>query len=177
MSSTTIRRRPTRSAPSMICAALLLGASVAAVWAGTTAVSGDTRIVDTAMAAAEAPWSGQATLIVAILTAVAGLLLIVIALTPGPYDAHVIQHGGTAQAAVRNKALETLLADTATSIDGVDAATATVTNRKADIRVATYVSERRDLRTTVTRTLQRRIDALELTHAPRASVSVRAHKD
>ncbi|MDQ0734855.1 DUF6286 domain-containing protein [Arthrobacter agilis] len=177
MSSTTIRRRPTRSMPAIICAAVLLAAATAAVWAGSTALSGDTRAVDAALAATGAPWSAQATLVAAILTAVTGLFLILIALTPGRYDAHVLEHGGTARAALRNRALEVLLADTATSIDGVDAARATVTDRRADTRVATYVSEHRDLRTTVTRTLQRRIDALELAHPPRASVSVTAHKD
>ncbi|MHA7210435.1 DUF6286 domain-containing protein [Arthrobacter sp. MDT1-65] len=177
MSSTTIRRRPARSIPAIICAVLLLGAASAAVWAGVTALAGDSRLLDAAATVTAAPWSDQAVLAAAILTAVAGLLLILIALVPGRYDAHVINHGGVARAALRNRGLETFLTDVATTIDGVDSARTAVPNRRAEVRVATYLLERGELKATVTRTLQQRIDALDLAHPPRVSVSVSTHRN
>ncbi len=177
MSSTTIRRRPARSIPAIICAALLLGAASAAVWAGIAAFTGDTRLLGAATAATAVPWSDQAVLVTAILTAVAGLVLILIALVPGRYDAHLIHHGGAARAALRNRGLETFLTDVANTIDGVDSARTAVSNRRAEVRVATYLLERGELRATVTRTLQQRIESLDLAHPPRVSVSASTYRN
>ncbi|MEG9248464.1 DUF6286 domain-containing protein [Arthrobacter sp. Soc17.1.1.1] len=176
MSSTTIRRRPARSIPAIICAALLLGAASSAVWAGIAALAGDTRLLGAATAASAAPWSDQAVLVAAMLTAVAGLLLILMALVPGRYDAYLINHGGAARAALRNRGLETFLTDVAQTIDGVDSARTAVSTRRAEIRVATYLLERGELKATVTRTLQQRIESLDLAHPPRVSVNVSTYR-
>ncbi|WP_434995191.1 DUF6286 domain-containing protein [Arthrobacter sp. Ld5] len=176
MSSTPIRRRPARSTPAVLCAAMLLGAASAAVWAGVTALSGDTRLLGAASGAVAVPWSSQAAIAAAVLTALAGLLLVVTALVPGRYNAYLIDHEGTAQAALRNGGLETLLTHSAGTVDGVDSARTTLAGRKVDVHITTYMLERGELRATVTDALRRRLDQLELSRAPRVSVSVSTHK-
>lgn len=170
--STTIRRRPSRTVPSVIVALALLVAAVGAVWAGVTALSGDTAAVDSVVGAAGSTWSSQAAYIPAVAVALIGIVLIITALVPGHHDAHLIRTTGTAGTALRDKGLETLLADHAGTIDGVDDAKATVKGRKAEVRVDTYLLERDDLRSRVTTDLRRRVDELDLEHAPRIAVTV-----
>lgn len=176
MSIATIRRRPPRSVPAVLCAALLLGVASTAVWAGVTALSGDTRMLDTAVEAGTASWSSRPVLGAAALTALVGLVLVVVALIPGRYNALLLQQNGIARAALRNGGLETLLTDRARMIDGVDTVRTTIAPRKADVHITTYLLDRSELRATVTGILQHRLDELGLTRVPRVSVSVSTHK-
>ncbi|WP_394249037.1 DUF6286 domain-containing protein [Arthrobacter pityocampae] len=176
MSSTTIRRRPARTIPAVLCAALLLGVASTAVWTGVTALSGDAAFLDAARRVGASPWSSQAVLVAAALAALAGALLVVAALVPGRYNAYLIDHDGIARAALRNGGLETLLTDRANTIDGVDTVRTTLAARTVDVHIATYLLDRNDLRATVTGILQHRLDELGLTRTPRVSVSVSTHK-
>ncbi|WP_052273995.1 DUF6286 domain-containing protein [Arthrobacter sp. L77] len=182
MSSTTarhsIRRRPTRSIPAIIVAIALLAIAVAAIWAGTTALSGgSTAAVDSIGAAAGTAWSAQAAYLPAIIIAAIGLMLIVIALIPGRYDALLLNHHGVAEAALTTKALRTYLEDQASVVDGVDSARTTVKGRRAEVRIGTYALDHRDIDSAVQERLQRRTEALDLTHAPRIRTNARTLKD
>ena len=174
----TIRRRPTRSIPAIIVALVLLAVAIGAVWAGITALTGgSTGVIESATVAAGTPWSAQAAFIPSIAVAIIGLVLILTALVPGHHDAHLVDHPGTAEAALTRRGLRTYLDDQASDVDGVDSARTTVKGRKTDVRVGTYALDHRAVGSDVRRTLQGRTDALNLKHAPRVRVHTTTLKD
>ena len=174
----TIRRRPTRSIPAVIVAVVLLALAVGAVWAGVTALSGgSTGMVESISAAAGTPWSAQAAYIPSIAVAIVGVVLILTALVPGHHDGHLVDHQGAAEAVLTKRGLRTYLDDQASDVDGVDSARTTVKGRKTDIRVGTYALDHRAVGADVRRTLQGRVDDLNLRHAPRVRVHTSTLED
>lgn len=167
----SIRRRPSRSIPAIVVALALLAIAVAASWSGITTVTGtNTAVVESVTSAAGTPWSAQAVYIPSIAVAFIGLALIIAALIPGRYDAYLVNHGGTAEAALTGRGLTTYLEDGAADIDGVDSARASLTGRRADIRIGTYALDRQEVEGAVHQRLRSSVDSLNLTHTPRLRV-------
>jgi hypothetical protein len=174
----SIQRRPSRSVPALIVALVLLTLAVAAVWAGVTALTGgSTAVIEGVTGAAGTPWSSQAAYIPSIAVALIGVVLILTAVLPGRYNAHLVNHEGVTEAALTRRGLKTYLEDQAMGIDGVDSARASVKGRQASIRIGTYALDRHEVEKDVHQRLRTRVDSLHLENAPRVRVNTSTLKD
>lgn len=174
----SIRKRPSRTIPALVVALVLLTAAIAAIWAGITALTGGTTAaIDGVAGAAATPWSAQAAYIPSIAVALIGVALIITALVPGRYDAHLIHHEGNAEAGLTGRGLKTYLEDQAKAIDGVDTARVSLKGRQARIRIGTYALDGSQIEKDVHQRLRTQVNSLHLKNTPHVRVNTSTLND
>lgn len=184
--SSSLRRRPSRTVPAAIVAALLAVGGVAGGWA----------TVERLATGAWPGWVGWvhrwgatetfgSVVVIAFSTAVAliGLLLLVTALRPGMPNAYDIDPGtgsggspGSSQSTefvMTRRAVAKLATAHADLVDGVDSVSATVTSRRVALSVTTSSAQTDDIDRLVTSRVADALVAVGLSPQPTVTTTVR----
>jgi hypothetical protein len=176
-------RRPRRSTPATIVALVLLAVCVLVVLCCVQALLGHTPLISLSQLLAVSSglrWNSAATIAVAIVLAVLGLVLLLAAIRPGKPTVvplvRVTDADGApgADAGVRRNSLATDLTSTAAAVPGV--ATAVVNARRSRVTVTITVAAADP--TTVPDTVRGRLEyrLIEVGPAPRPKVRVKARR-
>lgn len=177
-------RRPRRSVPAVIVAVLLLALCASVIVAVVQSLLGQTPFVTLAQllsVSSSQRWSSAATIVVAVVLAVLGLILLVAALRPGrPTVVPLgrIQYGEGrpgADAGVRRHTLAKDLTASARSVAGVTAAEVSAGRSRIVARVRVAAADPAAVPGQVRDRLEQRV--AEIGPAPRPTVRVRARAD
>ena len=186
--STRLRHRPSRAVPALITGTLLLAAGVALVW--LTIV----RLVNGTWPAllqgprdwlAALAWNDPDVWQIGIGAIVAGVILLMCAIIPGPFNALTIDDSVTGagdeappvqeqETVMTRRAVAQLAKARCLQIDGVGSAAATTTTRRVHLSVKTSLHEPGDLRTRITETVQARLEETGLSPVPQVTATVRS---
>ena len=134
--------------------------------------------------AAAQTWGSASMITVSVVVALLGLLLLVVALTPGQLTGYRVQPAASAdQASPRNTevvmsrgAVGKLATAQANLVDGVDAASAVVTGRAVKLRVYTPSAHRSDVEHALTDRVSSALSAAGLSPMPTVTASVRSRR-
>jgi hypothetical protein len=186
--SSSLRRRPSRTAPAVVVATLLTVGGAAGVWA--TAERLATGSWPTWVGGLHR-WGGTqafgSVAVIAVSTAVAllGLLLVVTALRPGMPNAYDIDLGAPAGPAesgtpspstefvMTRRAVATLATAHADLVDGVDSVSATVSSRRVALWVSTSSAQTDDIERLVTSRVAEALVAVGLSPTPTVTTTIR----
>lgn len=175
-----LRRRPSRSVPAGVVAAVLLAlGALATVAAVSRLVTGAwaTRLTGPAGAVAGLTWGSTAVVVTAALVLLVGLVLLVAGLKPGGYRAAPL-HGpdgelvGQTDYVITNGAVARLAAAEADRVDGVDKVSASADGRRVRLRLTTTSEQTAQIRERVVRRVTDTLAAAGLDPAPRVSATV-----
>ena len=186
--SSSLRRRPSRTVPAAIVAALLTAAGVAAVWATAERlatgswpgwVSGVHRW------GATETFGSAVVIVVSAAVAVLGVLLIATALRPGMPNAYDIDPGAldgsngnpdpppSSEFVMTRRAVARLATAHADLVDGVDSVSATVSSRRVMLSVSTSSAQTEDIDRLVTSRVTDVLAAVGLSPQPSVTTTVR----
>lgn len=177
-------RRPRRSIPAIIVAVVLLALCVPTAISVIQSLLGQTPLISlsTLLGATSAQtWDGAATIVVAIVIAVIGLILLFAAIRPGkptvlPLTAMVGEDGRAgAEAGVRRASLAKDLSAAAGAVPGVSTAKVNAGRRTMTAQVTVAASDPAAVPDQVRERLESRLD--EIGPTPRPRVRVRASRD
>ncbi len=179
----SLRRRPSRTVPATIAAAVVTAVGVLLAWAGIA------RLVDgrwpsfvgwTHRHVGDLTWGSAAAIILAIVLTLVGLVLLVSALAPGQPNAYVIDDSdldsgevGSTEFVMTRKAVAKLATAHAHQVSGVDSVSATVTSRAVRLTVSSPSAQREELAQSVTTAVREALDAVRLTPTPKVTATVR----
>ncbi|SDS92467.1 hypothetical protein SAMN04488543_2653 [Friedmanniella luteola] len=177
-----LRRRPSRTVPASIVAAVLLAVGAAAVWLAVEALVGGGwsclgRGVGRALGGQT--WGSTTLLTTAGGLVVLGLVLLVAALTPGrPTTVRLAAPRGPVgpartEFAITRRALGRLVGTAADEVDGVDRVSATARGRTVDVVVTTPSEQTADVAAAVRRRVDRALTDAGVQPTPAARVRVR----
>lgn len=180
----TVQRqyRTRRTVPAVIVALLIAAASIVIV------IEVISRLVDQPLGllpvdalgdlGRETQWNDPLTVTVAIVAVLLGVLLLVLALTPGRVRARPLRSARPGVAvAVAPGDLERLVAQAAEAVDGVDHASASAGNGRVSVRVNSPLHDPGGLDEQVQQAVSERLDQLGLLDEPQIRVSVRHRED
>lgn len=188
--STRLRHRPSRTVPALIVAILLLALGVALAWlAVARLVDGtwSTLLQGARDGLAGLRWNSASLWGAGVAAVVLGLVLLACALLPGAFNALSVRNanrdtvGGETDTGPGVLGRETVMSRRAVAhlarahcvqIDGVRSATATVSNRRVNLKVKTSLRETDDLRTRITDAVRERLDTVGLDPVPRVITSI-----
>ena len=176
-----VRRRPGRYPAAMITALLLAGIGGTVAWAAITrlATGGWPAFVDAGYGwLSGQTWGSVIMLTVAVIIALLGLILVVLALRPGRFHSVVLDQTPAEQVLdsatiLSYRGLARLAAIHARQIDGADDVRATVSSRKVRIDVRGPRSDQAELRQAVSESVTSRLAELRLQPLPRVVVRTR----
>lgn len=166
----------------MVTAIILFAVGCAAVWAGVAALQGNTHLVETAAGiGTQTPWNSPAGYTIAAVLLVVGLVLLIVALSPGKYNAIRLNDpaaNSTSRArssspveyVIGRRALGRLARTRAEQVDGVESAAVKVSPRRIDVAVDTYLVDATDLQETVRQRLEQALADLDPATRPRIGV-------
>ena len=188
--STRLRRRPSRTIPALVAGILLLAISVGLAWVSIA------RIIDGTWSTllggprdwlASQSWDSPSMWTIAIVTVIVGVVLLLWALTPGPFNALTLRSATAGQTTVWKKTdtdiyeRETVMTRRAVAhvaraqcsqIDGVSSASATASIKHVHLNVKTSLRETGDLRSRVIEEVQERLTSIGLEPVPRVTATI-----
>jgi hypothetical protein len=184
--SSSLRRRPSRTAPAAVVAALLVAVGVTGVWATAERLatgSWPVWVGDVHRWGATETFGSVTVIAVSSLVALLGVLLIVTALRPGMPNAYDIDpsagSGGSVDTTpstefvMTRRAVATLATAQAGRVAGVDSVSATVTSRRVAVSVSTSSAQTEDIDRLVTSRVTDALLAAGLSPQPAVATSVR----
>jgi hypothetical protein len=178
--TTSLRRRPARTIPATVTAAVLLALGIGLVWAAVARLaqgSWPAFADQTAAVVATWTWGSVAVLLVSLAVAVIGLVLVIAALKPGQPTALTLD-GGSDGAGVHTEVVMTrrsvakLATARAGQVDGVDSVSTVVGARRVTVTVRTPSQQGQTIEQQVRDRVSGALQAAGL--APMPSVVVRA---
>ncbi|WP_342023393.1 DUF6286 domain-containing protein [Arthrobacter citreus] len=181
----SLRPRPSRAVPSIICGLILLAAGVLLVWAAVARLTLDqwppffTAVSDWL---ASLSWNSTGSWTAGIILVLAGVVLLLTVLIPGRFHSlplqleHPGEVAGTSQAVMSRRAAARLAAATCEHIDGVSSASATASDREIRVIVNTALRDTADLQHWVTDGVRSRLQASGLDPVPAVSVFIRSSR-
>ena len=179
----SLRPRPSRAVPAVICALVLLAAGVMLVWAAVARLTTGlwppffTAVSDWL---ATLNWNSAGTWTVGIILAAIGLVLLLTVLVPGKFHAlplrldPIREVSGDSRAVMSRRAVARLAAATCEHIDGVGSASATASDKAVHVSVYTPLHDTADLQHWVTDGVRSRLQGSGLDPVPNISVSIRS---
>lgn len=180
----SLRPRPSRAVPAIICGLVLLALGVALIWAGIARLAqGQWPPFFTAVSdwLASLSWNSTGSWIAGIVLAVIGLVLVLSVLIPGRFHSLPLHLGavpevtGESRAVMTRRAAARLAAATCEHIDGVSSASATASDREVRVSVNTALRDTADLQHWVTDGVRSRFQASGLEPVPKISVTIRSN--
>lgn len=181
--SSSLRRRPSRTVPAAVVAALLTAAGVAGVWAAVERLATGRWpgwVGGTHLWAATQTFGSAVVVVLSLAVAIVGLLLLVTAVRPGMPNAYEITAGGEDQETAEStefvmtrRAVAKLATAQADLIDGVDSVSATVTARRVSLSVQTASAQTDEIDRLVTTRVSDALTAVGLTPQPTVTATVR----
>jgi hypothetical protein len=174
--------RPRRTVPAVIVALVLAAASI------VIAIEAITRLFNQPLGllpvealgdlGRETQWNDPLTVTVAIVAVLLGVVLLVLALTPGRVRARPLRSVRPGVAvAVAPGDLERLAAQAAETVAGVDHASARAGNGRVSVRADSPLHDPGNLDEQVQQAVSERLDQLGLLDEPQVRVSVRHRED
>ncbi|MCC9197219.1 DUF6286 domain-containing protein [Arthrobacter sp. zg-Y820] len=179
----TLRPRPSRAVPAIICGLVLLAVGVLLIWAAIARLAqGQWPPFFTAVSdwLASLSWNSVGAWVAGILLAVVGLALLLAVFIPGRFHSlrlHLEPQRevvGRSQAVMSRRAAARLAAATCEHIDGVSSATATATDREVRVTVNTALRDTADLQHWVADGVRSRLQAAGLDPVPAITVIIRS---
>jgi hypothetical protein len=180
--STRLRRRPARTVPATITAAVLLALGVGLVWAAVQRLARGSwpGFADqTASWLAALTWGDVWVLILSIGVALLGLILLVAAIKPGAPTAMTLDSGSSAdtteastEVVMTRRSVAKLATARAGQVDGVDSVSSVVGARKVTVTVKTPSQQRSEIEQQVRDRVTGALQSAGL--APMPAVVVRA---
>ncbi len=185
--SSSLRRRPSRTVPAVIVAVLLLAAGVTMVWATVDRLSNGrwpAWVGASHQWAAAQTWGSTSMITVSVVAALLGLLLLIVALTPGQLTGYRIEPAETAdrtspgstEVVMSRRAVAKLATAQANLVDGVDAVSAVATGRAVKLRVRTPSAHRADVEHAVTDRVRSVLSTAGLSPMPTVTASVQSQR-
>ncbi len=188
--SSSLRRRPSRTAPAAVVAAVVTALGVVGVWAGVERlVTGrwPTWVGGTHRWAGTHSWGSPVVVTLAVLVALVGLLLLVTALRPGMANAFEIDPttgagpssdeedpaGRVSEFVMTRRAVARLAGAHASLVPGVDSVSASVTSRRVTLTVRTASNQGEAIDEMVTSRVHDALAEAGLTPQPTVSATVR----
>lgn len=178
----SLRPRPSRAVPAMICGLVLLAAGVVLVWAAVARLTmGMWPPFFTAVSdwLATLNWNSPGSWTAGVVLTVIGLVLLLAALVPGKFHAlplrldPIREVSGDSRAVMSRRAVARLAAATCEHIDGVSTASATASDKEVHVSVHTPLHDTADLQHWVTDGVRSRLQASGLDPVPNITVSIR----
>lgn len=179
----SLRPRPSRAVPAIICGLILLAAGVLLVWAAIARLTqGQWPSFVTAVSdwLASLSWNSPGAWTAGIVLALIGLVLLLAVLIPGQFHSLRLHLEptqdvvGKSQAVMSRRAAARLAAATCEHIDGVSSASATASDREVRVTVHTALRDTADLQHWVTDGVRSRLQAAGLDPVPSVSVFIRS---
>jgi cytoskeletal protein RodZ len=179
--SSRLRRRRSRTVPASIVAVVLLAAGVLAVVAAVAAIAAGawpSQVQSAADVVASWRWNSPEVLTAGIVVAVLGVVLVLAAVLPGPWNAAALSAPQQAQAEVvdvviSNRGLARLALSSAEIVDGVDRVSASAAGHRVRVSVVTSSRDQAQLvRDRVQQVVTDRLRAVGVTPVPRVSTTV-----
>lgn len=179
--SSRLRRRRSRTVPASIVAVVLLAAGVLAVVAAVAAIAAGawpSQVQSAADVVASWRWNSPEVLTAGIVVAVLGVVLVLAAVLPGPWNAAALSAPRQAQAEVvdvviSNRGLARLALSSAEIVDGVDRVSASAAGHRVRVSVVTSSRDQAQLvRDRVQQVVTDRLRAVGVTPVPRVSTTV-----
>lgn len=179
--SSRLRRRRSRTVPASIVAVVLLAAGVLAVVAAVAAIAAGawpSQVQSAAEVVASWRWNSPEVLTGGIVVTVLGVVLMLAAVLPGPWNAAALSAPQQAQAEVvdvviSNRGLARLALSSAEIVDGVDRVSASAAGHRVRVSVVTSSRDQAQLvRDRVQQVVTDRLRAVGVTPVPRVSTTV-----
>ncbi|MCC3265981.1 DUF6286 domain-containing protein [Arthrobacter gengyunqii] len=179
----SLRPRPSRAVPAVICGLVLLAAGVVLVWAAISRLTlGQWPPFFTAVSdwLATLNWNSPGSWTAGVVLAVIGLVLLLTVLIPGKFHAlplrlnQVREVSGDSRAVMSRRAVARLAAATCEHMDGVASASATASDKEVHVSVYTPLHDTADLQHWVTDGVRSRLQATGLEPVPNITVSIRS---
>ena len=179
----SLRPRPSRAVPAIICGVVLLAAGAALAWAGIARlVQGQWPAFFTAGTdwLASLSWNSTGTWTAGIILALIGVVLLLMVLIPGRFHSLPLHLEptqdvtGESRAVISRRAAGQLATATCEHIDGVSSATAKTSDREVRMVVNTPLRDSADLQHWVTDGVRSRLQASGLEPVPKISVFIRS---
>lgn len=178
-------RRPRRSVAASLVALVLLAACVLLAVAVVQQLLGQRPVLpfgDLNALAAGLTGADVAFLVLAGVLALAGLVLVLVALRPGtptvlPLAGRDGPDGTATDTGITRRSLDRALTDAATGVDGVARATVSSTRRKASVSAHASFGDAATLRTAVRDAVSERLAAIGPARSPRVRVKVTGTKE
>lgn len=172
MSNPKIRRRPDRRIPAMIVAALIVAIGALGLWWSIAAVTTGQPLTGLDMLEG-LTWGAAPIVALAILAAVIGVILLVLALKPGRasvVEMNVDEFGTSRTTVVTTRGLGRIAAAEADRTDGTVSARADARPGRVQVGVDTVAPSGREVQQVLSGRIQDRYDALGLRRSPRVAV-------
>lgn len=179
----SLRPRPSRVVPALICGLVLLAAGVLLVWAGVVRLAqGQWPPFVTAVSdwLESLSWNSPGSWTAGIVLTALGAVLLLTVVIPGRFHSlplHLEPSGevtGESQAVMSRRAAARLAAATCEHIDGVSSASATASDREVRVQVSTALRDTADLQHWVADGVRSRLQASGLDPVPRITVGIRS---
>lgn len=179
--SSTLRRRRSRTVPASLVAVALIAVGTLAVVAAVSTIAGGAwpaQVTSAGTAAGTWSWGSPQVLAIGAGAALIGLLLILAALLPGPWNAAPLASPAQARAdatdiVISNRGLARLALSAADTVDGVDRVSASAVGQRIRVSVITSSREQAQLvRDRVQQVVTERVRAAGVAPEPRISTTV-----
>ena len=185
--SSSLRRRPSRSIPAGIVAALLAVAGVAVLWATVERLATGSWpgwVVGVHRWGATQTFGSVVVIVVSSAVALLGVLLLITALRPGMPNAYNVDPGAgvsggrpdsaqSTEFVMTRRAVARLATAHADLVDGVNSVSATVTSRRVTLSVNTSSAQTEDIDRLVTSRVTDALAAVGLSPPPTVTTTVR----
>ncbi len=188
--STRLRRRPSRTIPSLIAGILILAASVALAWLSIARLrdgTWSTILLGPRDWLTGLTWDDPSMWYIGVAAAVIGVILLLCALIPGSFSALPVRNASRAdvdgtkdneavmyqsETVMTRRAVAHVARAQCVQIDGVTAAVVTAGNKRVHLKVQTSLRETKDLRSQVIADVRDRLTAIGLNPVPRVTASI-----
>lgn len=190
--SSSLRRRPSRTVPAAVVAALITAGGLVGVWATVARLvtgSWPSWVTQTHEWARTHTWGSWIVVALSVTVALVGLLLLMTALRPGMPNAYRISlpaavdprlqgqsspaQSGTTEFVMTRRAIAKLATAHAALVDGVGSVSAGVTSRRVTMLVQTASTQTEEIDQLVTRRVTDALAAVGLSPQPTVSTRVR----
>ena len=178
----TLRRRPSRTVPSLLTCIVILTLAGGILWAAITRISSGQwpeAITSASENIASAPANSTGSWIAAAVVVLLGLLLLLCAWIPGQPNATPLRVepasddlvNGQTDAVLTNRGLANLASAAAEQVDGVTSIKTTANASRVNVRVVTPLHSTDSLTRSVKDAVINRLKSVELARQPTVSVS------
>ncbi|WFP16496.1 DUF6286 domain-containing protein [Citricoccus muralis] len=176
-----LRRRPPRTAVSLVVAVVVVAIAGATLWAGLTALfTGDwpPAVAELLTGVSDLSWNGVAGWSVAVVAALVGLVLVLCAVIPGAQNAAPLDAPEPTEATrtpvealLLTQGMATLVSAVAAQVDGVAGVRTSAGPRSVVVTVTTPLRETETLVAEVREHVEQRLAGTGLTRVPRVRVT------
>lgn len=185
--SSSLRRRPSRSAPATFTAAVLTAAGVAGTWAAVARLSGRTWpgwVGAVHRWGLTTTWDSAVVITASVVVALVGLLLLSLAVRPGMPNAYEIEVGAdpaagsvpTSEFVMTRRSVATVSSAAAGQVSGVDSVRAVVSARRVSLTVDTRSAQAEEIGSAVTARVMQALGGIRLSPSPNVTTTVRTRK-